>query len=249
MHLPDPEFPPLLTGHAVKAPEQAFEAAVSGASRGRFGAGDVVWARDVDRLDMAVVLEPTVPPDRAIEMLPAALLAVGDSLGALVPPEVAVTFGWPNLVRVNGAQAGQLRVAMSSSRVFDDVPSWMVVGIALVLRRRAKSGDPGLDPDVTDLQEEGCGEITRTELVESISRHFLSWVHTWETEGFRSLHDGLQQRLDGVGDEIEIAFASRRYIGRFVGIDEHGDMVMETPSGTILLRALEIAERSEEVLP
>lgn len=242
MHLPDPEFPPLLTGHAVKAPERAFESAVEGAAGGRLGAGDVMWGRDVDRLDMAIVLEPTVSRQRAVEMLPVTLVAIADSLGALVPPEVAVTFGWPNEIRVNGAAAGGMRLAISSQKPYDDVPQWLVLGVTLELRRKTRPSDPGLDPDVTDLQEEGCGDITRTELVESVSRHFLSWVHTWETEGFRPVHESLVGRMDSVGEKLELPFAGRRYVGTFVGLDEHGNMVMQTESGTIELHLLELAE-------
>lgn len=248
MHLPDPAFPPLLEGHAVKAPKRAFESAVAGARAGALGAGDVAWGRDVDRVDMAIVLEPTVPAPRAMEMLGVTLVAIGDSLGALVPPEVAVTFRWPTVIRVNGAEAGRVRVAMPAERSADDVPDWIVIGIELEIRRKTRPSDPGLEPDLTDLHEEGCGDLTRTELVESFGRHFLAWTHGWETEGFRSVHETLEPRLDGVGEVVELELGARRYVGRFVGLDEHGDMVLETDSGTILLRALEIAECPDEVM-
>ena len=58
MHLPDPSFPPLLSGHDVPGAEGAFEAACKRAATGELGAGDVVWSRNVDKVDMAVVLEP-----------------------------------------------------------------------------------------------------------------------------------------------------------------------------------------------
>lgn len=247
MHLPDPAFPPLLEGHAVRAPRRAFESAVARARTGELGAGDVTWGRDVDRVDMAIVLEPTVPAPRAMEMLGVTLVAIGDSLGALVPPEVAVTFRWPSAIRVNGAEAGRVRVAMPAERMAEDVPDWMVVGIEIEIRRKTRASDPGLMPDVTDLQEEGCGELTRTELVESFGRHFLTWTHGWETEGFRAVHETLEPRLDGLGEEIELEHGARRYVGRFVGIDEHGSMVLETASGTILLPALDMVECPDEV--
>lgn len=249
MHLPDPTFPPLMTGHAVRAPERAFEAAVRGAAHGAFGAGDLVWARNADRMDCALVLEPEVPAERAVEMIFVALVAFGDCFGALSPPEVALTFGWPTAIRVNGARAGDLRVAMSEETDADGAPRWMVVGVEVVLRESRKPGvEPGELPDVTALQDEGCGDMTRTELVESFSRHLLTWIHLWETEGFREVHGGLMGRLDGRGEEVAIDVGGARFTGRLAGLDEHGNLLLDTANGSQLveaIRAVEIVHTAE----
>ena len=44
MHLEDPQFPPLLEGHAVKAPKRPFAEACRLARARKLGAGDVVWS-------------------------------------------------------------------------------------------------------------------------------------------------------------------------------------------------------------
>ena len=78
MHMPDPTFPPLLTGHAVRGNEPAFETACARAAGGELGAGDVVWSRDTALIDLAVILEPDVPLETAVQMLPLAMVALGD---------------------------------------------------------------------------------------------------------------------------------------------------------------------------
>lgn len=233
MHQPDPTFPPLLTGHAVKAPARAFETAVAGAGSGAFGAGDLVWGRDTERLDCAVVFEPEVGPERAAEMLFLAMVAFADSFGALAPPEVAISFGWPGTIRVNGGEVGHARAAMAAERDDDGAPLWLAVGLEVMLRRRWGRGEePGASPHLTDLYEEGCGELTRTGMIESYARHLLVWIHDWEREGFKPVHQMWLYRADGHRAEATVTLGATRHRGRFVGLDDHGNMLMEV-DGTV----------------
>ena len=239
MSLPNPVFPPLLTGHPVKASKRAFETAVDGVISGRFGAADFVWARDAardaERLDCALVLEPDVDRVRSAEMVFVAMVAFGDSFGAIAPPEVGLTYRWPMTLCVNGARAGRVRAAISANDDDDGHPDWMVVGLSLDIRRSDRGGEPGQLPDVTDLAEEGCGELTRTELLESYSRHLLTWIHTWQTEGFRPVHDLLVFRAEGYRDPVTIEHAGKTREGRFIGLDDHGNLILETAAGTDML--------------
>ncbi|ESR22870.1 biotin/lipoate--protein ligase family protein [Lutibaculum baratangense] len=248
MHLPEPILPPLLSGRSVKTPARPFEAAVEAARTGEAGGGDVVWGRDAAHFMMALVLEPDTPRRRAIEMLPVAVAALTDALASLAPPETSVTVDWPNTVRVNGGRVGGVRIAVSPEAALDDIPLWMVVGMDIALMRQGSRADPGLEPDVTDLHEEGCGEITRTDLVEAASRHMLARVHEWEAEGFAPAHRTLMSRMPEPGSTLELHHEGRRYEGRFLGLAEHGDLVLGTSSGTIILEAAGACGSPEEAL-
>lgn len=242
MHEPEPRLPPLLTGHPVRAPLRAFDAAVAGARDGRFGAADLVWGRDTARLDCAIVLEPDVPAGRAAEMLFVALVAFGDCLGALAPPEVAVTYRWPATILLNGARLGRARMAMSPETDTLGAPGWMVVGLDAALRRNHTAGEPGTEPDITDLYEEGCGHIGRTELLEAFSRHFMAWTDIWQDEGFRPVHEMVLLRAEGHREEIELEWGGVRVVGRFAGLDDGGCLILEAAGRTRLLDVLDIAE-------
>ncbi len=243
MHQPDPVFPPLITGHAVRAPETAFAAAVRGAEAGQYGAADLVWARDTGKLDCAVVLEPEVTAERAAEMLFVALVAFGDCFGALAPPEIGVTYVWPQDIRINGGKVGRVRAAMSPGRDTEGAPRWLVIGLDIAIRETdRRAPEPGLTPEVTTLHEEGCGEITRTALLESFARHFLTWVHQWETEGFRPVHDMLLFRTEGHREMVTVELGGALHEGRFTGFDEAGNMLLQTDDGARLLSAMEAVE-------
>jgi biotin-(acetyl-CoA carboxylase) ligase len=242
MHLPDPQFPPLLTGHPVKAPASPTAHAVAGARAGEFGAGDIVWSRNTARFECAMVLEPEVPRARALEMLFVAMAAFGDALGTLAPPEVAVTFSWPNVLRVNGGRVGEVDLVLPPGVAADAVPPWMVVGIGVAMLGDLSDTEPGRDLDNTCLQEEGVGDVTRTELLESYSRHLLTWILDWTDDGFRQVHENWLGRAQDRQREIEVRLRGGQLHGGttasgiFTGLDETGNLLLKTDAGIELLR-------------
>lgn len=244
MHLPDPTFPPLLTGHDVSGKDRPFVVACMRAAAGEIGAGDVVWSRNTQRLELAIVLEPEVAFERAVEMLPVAMVAAGDSIGALAPPQVGLTFTWPNILRLNGARAGEVHVAVAGDPAPEAVPRWMVVGFELRLVRQPSDPEPGEVPDITWLAEEGGGSLTRTDLIESYCRHFLTWVHDWEEEGFRAVHESWLYRAAERRSRIEAAGPDGTPVaGSFLGLDERGNLLLKDDSGVV--RSLYLADYIE----
>ncbi|MEM7428713.1 MAG: biotin/lipoate--protein ligase family protein [Pseudomonadota bacterium] len=241
--MPDPTFPPLLTGHDVKGKPGAFETAGAAAHAGEAGAGDVFWARDTAHFDWACVLEPEVETARALQMHFAAMVALGDAFGAIAPPEVAFQYRWPGELLVNGGRAGRARIAVGPEDS-DGVPAWLVTGLDLAIRRDGPQFEPGADPDNTALHEEGCGEITRTDLVESVSRHFLTWVHTWNEEGFRSVHENWLARAEGWQEDIHLDWEGESHAGRFLTIDDEGNMILKGEAGVTSLAISGVLEEA-----
>ena len=225
------DFPPLLTGHAFPPTEPPLKLACEGAAAGRFGAGDVVWSLEEARAGLAIVLEPEVPLARALEMLPLGVVACGDCLAALAPPKVAITFGWPGIVYVNDGAAAQLRVATDRAATPDTVPLWLVVALEVRLRERPGASEPGLNPDVTTLVEEGCPDLSAEQFIESYSRHFLTWLDTWTNDGFAPVHQGWEQRADMRSRSYADASGGAGATGTFVGLDEHGNLILKRSDG------------------
>lgn len=244
MSLPDPEFPPLLTGHPVKAPEKPFAEAVKGALNNRhFGAGDVLWGKSTDMVHWAVVLEPEVALATAQQMMPLAMAAIGDCLGVLTPPQVAVTFRWPGTILINGAEAGRISAAVPKEAGKNDIPDWLVIGLDLGLKRPANAPEPGETPDQTVLADEGGDALDRTRVIESFSRHFLTWLHNWQDDGFKSVADSWLFRAEGRGEEISLAFQGEEHEGIFLGLDSNGGLLLKKEGEAELLELLSCFER------
>lgn len=227
MGLPDPVFPPLLAGHPVAAEAAPFGLAIAGAKAGDFGAGDLLWSRAVERIELALVLEPEVGADRVNEMLFLAMVATTDAIGALIPPEIGLTYLWPATVRANGAAIGRVRLAQSEELDESGAPAWLVVGISLQLAPLTGPLEPGETPHLTSLADEGAGELDRSQAIESLSRHLLTWIHTWDVDGFGPVLENWLFRADGYREQIVLETGQGPRSGLFVGLDERGNLLMK----------------------
>lgn len=195
--LADPVLPPILTAHAVDAARDVFAAAVAGARDGSYGAADCLWSRRTARAEFALVLEPDVPARRARQMGPLAFTAIADSLGSTMPPKTSVLLRWPGTILVNGAAAGEIRLAMADVVSPDVPPEWLVVGASIRLTRAPGRREPGEEPDVTVLFEEGGGDLDRTAVLQSAVAHVLAWLARWQDDGFACVHESFIGRVEG----------------------------------------------------
>jgi BirA family transcriptional regulator, biotin operon repressor / biotin---[acetyl-CoA-carboxylase] ligase len=229
MHLEDPQFPPLLKGHAVKAPVKPFAQACRLVQARELGAGDVVWSRNTGRAEFAVVLEPEVALERALQMGPLLMVALGDCLGSLCPPKVAIQYRWPGGILLNGAMAGEVRIAAPSVPAAE-IPAWLVVGAELDV---AAPREDRQEWSRTSLSEEAGPDITRTEILQSLAAHFLTRLHTWQEEGFRPAHDEWLFRAEGREEPVTVAHGGERVEGQVLGLDEGGNLLLKTSAGMV----------------
>jgi len=235
-----PSFPPLLVGHKVTAQSDPMLRAVSRAAKGEFGAGDLVWADDPHWLRFALVLEPEVGREHCAEMLFAAMVAFGDALGALAPPEVAVTYGWPSLIYLNDASVGSADLRISETET-DGIPDWLAVGLTIHHSPDGRGREAGYEPERTTLWDEGCGMISNIRLLEAVARHLVNAIHTWSEEGFADLHRHWWQRRNESRPLAENAVAGDP--GRLIGLDENGNALVSGNGATVSVPVLDALER------
>ncbi|MBC8129516.1 MAG: hypothetical protein H7Y08_04245, partial [Rhizobiaceae bacterium] len=107
--MPDLRLPPPYALRTVREAVDAFAHAreVAGTS----GAGTLVWARRFHLAEFALVLEPEEPLALARRVVYAAGNALADALSVHAPPQLDISIGWPDAIRVDGALVGGLRLA------------------------------------------------------------------------------------------------------------------------------------------
>ncbi|MGI9463606.1 MAG: biotin/lipoate--protein ligase family protein [Aestuariivirgaceae bacterium] len=237
-----PTFPPLLNGRPVDAATGSFKGSREACGKGDAGAGDLLWSKAEDVLDVAVVLEPEVPAAQSMQMLFAAMVAFGDSFGAIGPPEVGLFYRWPNVMLINAAHVGLARAGLPDC-ADSDVPPWMVVGLNVRIQPGPQAPESGYDLTNTSLWDEGGGEVDRTMLVESFARHFLTWINSWTEDGFKPVHDAWMARADGRDEIVEIKWQGDKHKGRFLSLDEDGNMLLKRKAETLALPVMAIVER------
>lgn len=212
-----PQLPPLLQVETIDAGTDVMAKAITRAVAGEVGL--VCYSQRSHILDMAITLSPEVPLNRSAQMVHTAMNALGDSIGALAPPEVGVRFRFPGDILLNRGHAGVVRmIASPCENPGKDVPDWLVVSIQLRLAFTDDEQDHDYRMSNTSLAEEGGSFISRTRLVETVSRYFLSWLHRWEQEGFKPVHDGWMER---VAEEKTLVLKTGQD-AEFMGLDEEG---------------------------
>jgi hypothetical protein len=186
------------------------------------GAGVLVWVRRYDLIEFAVTLEPDEPLGQARRAFFAGSNALADALVSQAPPERAVTFDWPDAIRIDGVLVGGSRLGWPEGIAEDDVPPWLVFS-GMVRAVTLRAGESGLRPLFGALDEVGFEDVDAGEIVASFARHLMHDFHEWSETGFASV--------------------ARRWLGRLSGIDNGSVQLAE--NGDLLLARAEGAEAGE----
>ena len=189
---PELTLPPLFTLVRLRELGDAFAHAQSIAAEQ--GAGTLVYVGRFDLAEFAMVLEPDEPLRKARRSLYAGMTALADSLAVHAQPETAITIDWPDSISVNAGLVGGGRLAWPQAVKEDETPPWLVFGA--MIRTVSVSGiEPGLNPLVTALEEEGFTDAMSDKVLESFARHFMVAVDGWQEKGFGAVAHSYLERL------------------------------------------------------
>jgi biotin-(acetyl-CoA carboxylase) ligase len=189
---PQLDLPPPYTLVALREVGDAFGHAVALAPEQ--GAGTLVYVGRFDLAEFAVVLEPEEPLRSARRALYAGMAALVDALAAHAPPEKPITIDWPDAVRVDNGLVGGGRLVWPEGAAEDEPPDWLVFG-AMIRTVSMGENEPGLNPLVAALEEEGFTDFSSGALVESFARHLMVHIDAWQEHGFGAVAKEYLQRL------------------------------------------------------
>jgi biotin-(acetyl-CoA carboxylase) ligase len=197
------------------------------ANAGRLGAGTLVFVGRFDLAEFAVVLEPDEPLTSARCAFYAGMVALGDALAALAPPEKPIAIEWPDAVYVDDGLIGGGRLGWPDRADEHAAPDWLVFGAAI--RTVSMSGtEAGLHPLATALEEEGFGDVDAERLVEGFARHLMVAIDRWQESGFSSI---AKEYLSKVKPESGVRRA----------VDENGDLAIRRAGKSVERRKLALA--------
>jgi biotin-(acetyl-CoA carboxylase) ligase len=212
---PELTLPPPFTPVRMREMGDAFGHAIALAPEK--GAGTLVHVGRFDLAEFALVLEPEEKLAQARRALYAGMVALVDALAAVAEPETAIDIAWPDAILVNGGLVGGGRLAWPEGASEDEVPPWLVFG-AMIRTASMSDADPGLNPSITALDEEGFTNVMSHHVVESFARNFMVAIDTWQEAGFGAVakryierlprEQGLRRDIDDNGDLLVRRMAS-----------------------------------------
>lgn len=212
---PDIVLPPPFTLVTLREVGDAFAHAISIAPEK--GAGTLVYVGRFDLAEFAVVLEPDEPLRTARRTLYAGMVALYDALLSHAPPEKPIDIIWPDAIRVDSGLVGGGRLAWPQGASEDEPPAWMVFG-ATIRTVSMGEGEPGLNPLISALEEEGFTDFGADRLLESFARHLMVATDSLHEHGFPAVakeylknlaaEKGVRRDIDENGDLL------KRYAGK-----------------------------------
>ena len=164
-----------------------------------------------------MVLEPHEPLSSARGAFYAGMVALTDALRAYAPPNKEIAIEWPDAIRVDGGLVGGGRLGWPSPASEDEPPAWLVFG-AMIRTVAMTDQEPGVQPLVSALDQEGFGEAGATQVIESFARHLMLAIDGWRVDGFETVGREYVSRLALKGQTLP-------------RIDENGDLLLRPIGG------------------
>lgn len=217
----EPSLPPLFTFRPVPAACDPVAEAAAIAATGGDETGLLLLSTRVDRLDCALVFNPERPVAEALKAVAVAGVALNDALGSIIPPQIAVTFGWPDRIMLNHALVGGFRMAFPEGYAEDAVPDWSVLGLTIDIQSDPIAAGAAVGTR-TSLKHEDIVDVGPVLMIESFTRHLLAWINRWETQGFDMIRHAWIGRADGFEQPIEFTLPGGAIKGRLIDIDDAG---------------------------
>jgi BirA family biotin operon repressor/biotin-[acetyl-CoA-carboxylase] ligase len=192
------------------------------AGRGRRGRR---WSSPPGNLYASLVLRPGAAPERTAQLGFVAALAVTDALRELAPQLAEPTCKWPNDVLVGGRKIAG--ILLESEMDKGEHLAFVIVGVGINL----VSAPPDAEHPATSIAGEGRLAPAPHTALGAFARHFESWAQVWENEGFAPVRDGWRARAAFLGEQIQVRLDTTTLRGKFIDLDQHGVLLLETEGG------------------
>jgi BirA family transcriptional regulator, biotin operon repressor / biotin---[acetyl-CoA-carboxylase] ligase len=189
------------------------------AGRGRRGRA---WASPPGNLYASLVLRPRCPVDRAAQLGFVAALAIGDTLCSICERLEGLSYKWPNDVLLRGRKIAG--ILLESELGEGDAPRLVVVGVGINL----VSSPRDTAFPATSIAEEDLGIVSPGAALEGFARHFQAWAEHWREEGFGPVRAAWRSHAVALGESIRVHLEPATLHGRFLDIDQHGALLLES---------------------
>ncbi len=197
----------------------ALEQTAGHGRRGRF------WSSPRGNLYLSLVVRPACAPECAAQLGFVAALAVESTLSELAPGLAGLACKWPNDVLAGGRKIAG--ILLESEMGADAKLAFLVVGVGINLA----AAPPDTEFPATSVAGEGHPAPTPEAALETFARRFEAWARRWRAEGFGVVRDAWLARAVALGEAIEVRLDTATLHGKFVDIDQHGTLLLETEGG------------------
>lgn len=201
--------------------------------RGRTGR---TWTSPRGNLYCSVLLPPF--DDRGVDPRLSLLAAdaVYSTIAEFVGEDTELTIKWPNDILVEGKKISG--ILLETCNEGEKIFSILGVGVNIVAET-VSHVPPEIAETVTALHLHTLStSVTRDEVLDAYLRHLESFYTQYREEGFPPIRDFWNAHCNSIGRYIEIP--ARQVQGTARGINDEGQLIVDTKQGQIAVNADEI---------
>jgi len=195
------------------------------AGRGRRGRN---WESPPGNLYCSLLLRPATPPAEAALLSFVAALALADAAAAFVPA-ARLALKWPNDVLLDGRKLAGILLESAGE---NGRTAWLVVGMGVNLA--------SAPPDAASLAAAAGRPVEPEAILACLTDAFAFWYGRWHEAGFPPIRQAWLARAAGLGVPLTVRLAEATFVGRFGGMSETGQLLLEQPGGVRRVEAGEV---------
>jgi BirA family biotin operon repressor/biotin-[acetyl-CoA-carboxylase] ligase len=193
------------------------------AGRGRRGRS---WISDEGNLYATLLISDPAPPDRVAELSFVAGLALADAVAELAPTlSQRLALKWPNDLLLDQRKLAGILIEGET------IDRRLAVAIGIGVNCAQHPSDTAYP--ATSLAAAGSAG-TPDGVLTALSRTMAGRLAQWQRgDGFAAVRSDWLARVAQLGTDIRVVLGAEECVGRFVGIDETGRLVLHGRDGTI----------------
>jgi BirA family biotin operon repressor/biotin-[acetyl-CoA-carboxylase] ligase len=105
-----------------------------------------------------------------------------------------------------------------------EAPGFVVIGVGINL----VSSPRDVAFPATSIAEEDLGTVSPRLAIEAFARHFRAWAEHWREAGFAPVRAAWRAYAAALGESIQVHLEPATLHGRFLDIDQHGALLLES---------------------
>jgi BirA family biotin operon repressor/biotin-[acetyl-CoA-carboxylase] ligase len=174
----------------------------------------------------SVILRPTLAPAETPWITLTAAVALAEAIESFSP--LAPTIKWPNDILAGGKKlAGVLTEAVSTAERLE----FVILGIGVNVNFSQESMPPEIRERATSLAVLAGAKISREDFLRRLIHHLDRCYGILEAAGFAEIAAHWDKRFDLRGRTVRVEMTDRTVVGRAVGLDRGGALIVETDDG------------------
>lgn len=208
--------------------------------RGRRGrnwvspAGSGIW--------MSLLLRPDIAPVNASMLTIVAAMAVQEAIHTVLKEDghdAECRIKWPNDIVLNKKKVCGILTEMSAEM---DYIHYVVIGMGINVN--TTEFDDSIKATASSLYLETGDHLKRSRIVAAFSESFAKYYDTFvKTQNLAGLKEDYNSMLVNKGGDVKAIYADKEIVGKALGINDEGELIIKTDEGEKIIRTGEVSVR------